>query len=262
MLIIILLDRINFSTLGLPRQYLGLLSYKLLTVPGKNVTLILLKSKTGANIMTSNTRDRVLKSLLLNQRSSVNDLAEAVGINPISVRHHVNKLEAEGLIQSEEERHGVGRPRLVYSLTEKGMEQFPKRYLNLTLRLLAQIKDNLSEKKVGEIFQDIAVDLADSLTEDLQLESLDLDERMDVLQKILTSEGFTVSVTEDEENFYLIEASCPYHHVGQDFPEICALDQALITHITSVSPHRIECILNGDQQCKYRLEKPKAEVKA
>ncbi len=212
--------------------------------------------------MTSNTRDRVLKSLLLNQRSSVNNLAEAVGINPISVRHHVNKLEAEGLIQSEEERHGVGRPRLVYSLTEKGMEQFPKRYLNLTLRLLAQIKDNLSEKKVGEIFQDIAVDLADSLTEDLQLESLDLGERMDVLQKILTSEGFTVSVTEDEENFYLIEASCPYHHVGQDFPEICALDQALITHITSVSPHRIECILNGDQQCKYRLEKPKAEVKA
>ena len=55
--------------------------------------------------MTSNTRNRVLRTLLLNQRRTVNELAEAVDINPISVRHHVNKLEAEGLIQSEEERN-------------------------------------------------------------------------------------------------------------------------------------------------------------
>ncbi|NOQ40585.1 MAG: winged helix-turn-helix transcriptional regulator, partial [Anaerolineales bacterium] len=75
--------------------------------------------------MSNNTRNRVLRTLLLNQRRTVNDLAEAVDINPISVRHHITKLEAEGLIQSEEERHGVGRPRLVYSLTNKGMEQFP-----------------------------------------------------------------------------------------------------------------------------------------
>ena len=88
--------------------------------------------------MSNNTRNRVLRSLLLNQKRTVNELAEAVDINPISVRHHVTKLEAEGLILSEEERHGVGRPRLVFSLTPKGMEQFPQRYLQLTLRLLEQ----------------------------------------------------------------------------------------------------------------------------
>ncbi len=72
--------------------------------------------------MSNNTRNRVLRSLLLNQKRTVNELAEAVDINPISVRHHVTKLEAEGLIVSEEERHGVGRPRLVFSLTPKGMD--------------------------------------------------------------------------------------------------------------------------------------------
>ena len=60
--------------------------------------------------MSNNTRNRVLRSLLLNQKRTVNELAESVDINPISVRHHVTKLEAEGLILSEEERHGVGRP--------------------------------------------------------------------------------------------------------------------------------------------------------
>jgi predicted ArsR family transcriptional regulator len=52
-------------------------------------------------------------------------LAKAVEINSISVRHHLTNLLAEGLIQAQKKRHGVGRPRLVYSLTETGVEKFP-----------------------------------------------------------------------------------------------------------------------------------------
>ena len=97
------------------------------------------------------TRDLVLKTLLTRQRCTINELADAVGINPISVRHHVTKLEAGGLVNSEEERHGVGRPRRLYFLTEKGMEQFPTRYLRLTVRLLAQMKESLPEPMVNAV---------------------------------------------------------------------------------------------------------------
>jgi DeoR family transcriptional regulator, suf operon transcriptional repressor len=74
--------------------------------------------------MTS-TRERVLNTLLTRPRSTINDLAKSVGINPISVRHHIAKLEAEGLVTSDEELHGVGRPRRVYFLTESGCRAFP-----------------------------------------------------------------------------------------------------------------------------------------
>jgi predicted ArsR family transcriptional regulator len=186
----------------------------------------------------------------------VNELAEAVEINPISVRHHVNKLEAEGLIQSEEERHGVGRPRLVYSLTDKGMEQFPKRYLQLTLRLLQQLKENLSEKVMQDIFQELAEGIANELTENVDLEELTLEERLKLLQDVLISEGYMVNLQEEEENYIIVEASCPYHHVGEDYPEICVVDQELIAHFASTTPQRIECILEGDKQCKYLVQKP------
>jgi len=63
------------------------------------------------------TRERVLQTLLTNPNSTINALAEAVGINAVSVRHHLTSLQADNLVQSQEERHGVGRPRLVYSLT-------------------------------------------------------------------------------------------------------------------------------------------------
>jgi len=210
--------------------------------------------------MSNNTRNRVLRSLLLNQNRTVNELAESVDINPISVRHHVNKLEAEGLIRSEEERHGVGRPRLVFSLTPKGMEQFPQRYLQLTLRLLEQLKSNLPDKVLGNIFKEVAEGIANDLTRDINLEDLDLKERLELLQEALTSEGFMVNIQEDEGKFYIVEASCPYHHVGEDFPEICVVDQELIAHFVSSTPKRVECILDGDKQCKYLIKEKVEKV--
>lgn len=210
--------------------------------------------------MSNNTRNRVLRSLLLNQKRTVNELAEAVDINPISVRHHVTKLEAEGLILSEEERHGVGRPRLIFSLTPKGMEQFPQRYLQLTLRLLEQLKSSLPEKVLGNIFKEVAEGIAEDLTHDINLEDLDLKERLELLQEVLTAEGFMVEIQEEEGNFYIVEASCPYHHVGEDYPEICVVDQELIAHFVSSTPKRIECILEGDKQCKYLIRDKVDEV--
>jgi predicted ArsR family transcriptional regulator len=206
--------------------------------------------------MNDNTRNRVLKTLLLNQRRTINELAEAVEINPISVRHHVNKLEAEGLIQSEEERHGVGRPHLVYSLTPRGMEQFPQRYLQLTLRLLKQMKENLSEKAIRDLFQELAEEIAGESTREVKLEDLSLLERLNLLQEVLTGEGFMVNIIEEDGDYYIVEASCPYHHVGEDYPEICVVDRELIAHFVSAPPQRIECILDGDKQCKYLVKEP------
>jgi len=44
------------------------------------------------------TRERILQTLLRQPRTTINTLAEAVGINPISVRHHLTNLQVEGLI--------------------------------------------------------------------------------------------------------------------------------------------------------------------
>jgi len=106
------------------------------------------------------TRERILQTLLTNPRSTISDLAEAVHINNISVRHHLTNLQAEGSIFAEEERHGVGRPRLVYSLTETGQEKFPTRYLQLTDRLLTHLKQTLPEGEFRQIFSDMAKGLA------------------------------------------------------------------------------------------------------
>jgi predicted ArsR family transcriptional regulator len=197
------------------------------------------------------TRENVLRTLLTRQRCTINELAEAVGINPISVRHHVTKLEAEGFVTSEEERHGVGRPRRVYFLTEEGMEKFPTRYLRLTVRLLQQLKETLPEPMVDKLFTQVANDLVKDYTSDLQLDGVSMEERLNIVKDLLRGEGFTMEWDLQEDGYHIREVNCPYYHVGQNHPEVCAVDQTLISSMLSVPIEKVKCILDGDTFCTY-----------
>jgi predicted ArsR family transcriptional regulator len=204
----------------------------------------------------SNTREKVLKTLLSHQRSTINTLADAVGISPISVRHHINKLEALGFVSSDEERHGVGRPRNVYFLTEKGLEQFPTRYLSLTIRLLQQLKETLPEKMVAELFSQMAGEIATDFASELDLDDLSIEKRLDIARDLLNTEGFTMEWESKDDGYYIHEVNCPYHHVGQSHPEVCVVDETLISTLLSVPVEKVKCILDGDTYCTYVVNKP------
>ena len=198
------------------------------------------------------TRDRILQTLLRHPRSTINDLAEAVSINPISVRHHLTNLQMEGLIAAEEERHGVGRPRLVYILTEDGLEKFPTRYLRLTTRLLSQMKEKLPQPMVGELFKQVATDLASEHEE--QLRGLSVEERIAVLQDLLADEGFVVEWEKKGTDYFIHEITCPYLQVGQNHPEVCTVDQTLISKMLAVPANKVQCILTGAAHCTYVVQ--------
>lgn len=198
-----------------------------------------------------NTREQVLQNLLENQRCTIKDLAEAVEINPISVRHHISKLEADGLVSSEEERHGVGRPRRVYFLTERGMEHFPARTIRLTTQLLTQLKESMSNEAIQTLFHNMAVNLSKNYGADVGLSSLNLDQRLQLIKEWLTNEGFNVQVERGEDHVLIRETSCPYYHIGQTHNEVCTMDKALITKVLSANPERTSCLLNGDSHCTY-----------
>ncbi len=195
------------------------------------------------------TRDKILRTLLSKPRSTINELAEAVGINPISVRHHLTNLQMEGLVEGQEERHGVGRPRLVYILTDEGMEHFPTRYLRLTTRLLAQMKETMPGSVVSNLFGQIAEDLASEYASDMK--NLSMEERLDFVKEMLEQEGFTVEWKKKDDNYEIHEISCPYYQIGVAHPEICTVDQTLISKMLALPANKVQCILDGGAHCTY-----------
>ena len=198
------------------------------------------------------TRDRILQTILHQPRRTINELAESVGINPISVRHHLTNLQVEGLVTAEEERHGVGRPRLVYFLTEEGMEKFPTRYLRLTTRILDQMKESMSSPVVTKLFSQIADNMASKYTE--QVQGLGMEERLDFVKTLLAEEGFTVEWEKKGELYQIHEISCPYYQIGINHPEVCTVDQALISKMLALPAEKVQCMLNGGAHCTYVVQ--------
>ena len=203
------------------------------------------------------TRDKILQTLLQKPRSTINTLAEAVGINPISVRHHLTNLQMEGLVEGQEERHGVGRPRLVYILTDEGMERFPTRYMQLTTRLLSQMKDTMPGPVVTELFNQIAEDMASHYSSDMR--GLSMEERLNFVKEMLGREGFTVEWKKKGGQYEIHEISCPYYQIGVAHPEVCTVDQTLISKMLALPANKVQCILSGAAHCTYVISP--AEIK-
>jgi predicted ArsR family transcriptional regulator len=197
------------------------------------------------------TRERVLKTLLKNHRCTINELAEAVNINPISVRHHISRLQAEGLVGSEEERHGVGRPRQVYFLTEAGLEHFPTRYMRLTIRLLEQMKEHLPSSMVANLFAQMAADLVREYAQTAKMQGLTTEQRLNLIKDLLKDEGFDIEWEKVGGQILIREVSCPYLHVGQTHPEVCWIDQTLISSVLDLPTEKVKCVLDGDSYCTY-----------
>jgi DeoR family transcriptional regulator, suf operon transcriptional repressor len=198
------------------------------------------------------TKDKILQTLLRRPKITINDLAEAVGINPISVRHHLTNLQMEGLISADEERHGVGRPRLVYSLTEDGMEKFPTKYFRLTTRILDQMKETMPGPVVAKLFNQIGEDLASEYSS--QIQGLSMEERLELVKELLAQEGFTVEWEKKGSEYQIHEISCPYYQIGVAHPEVCTVDQTLISRMLALPANKVECILDGGTHCTYVVQ--------
>jgi DeoR family suf operon transcriptional repressor len=197
------------------------------------------------------TRDQILQTLLTYPRSTINELAQAVGINSISVRHHLTSLQADGLVTTEEERHGVGRPRMVYILTESGVERFPTHYLRFTNRLIDLIKSKLPEETTTMLFSQMGLNLAASYSQ--HAKSLPVEQRLEIVKEALTKEGFIVDWEKKDDQYLIHEISCPYYHIGQSHPEVCIMDQTLIANILAIPVERVRCLLDGNTQCTFVL---------
>lgn len=204
-------------------------------------------------IVMSNTRDFVLRTLLENQDISIKELAVKVDITPISVRHHIQKLHEGGLIKMKDVKQGVGRPKRVYNLTDKGMSYFPEGYITLSARLMSTLKNQMSNEQILSVFENMAQDLIKTKLVGVDIDKLSQDERIHWLTKILTDEGFGIEIIKGEKDYKITPLSCPYISLIPDHHEICNFDLTIIQSLLSGKAKKISCRSDGDSGCTYSV---------
>jgi predicted ArsR family transcriptional regulator len=199
-----------------------------------------------------NTKDSILNQVLLLQKATITQLSEKIGISEISVRQHLMNLESEGFVISEEERHGVGRPRFVYRLTEKGFQNAPTDYIKLTDQALTTMKRFLGTDTFLQLLEQIGKDLAEGYTSSLS--SLTPDQTLEEVAKGLAQDGFIFSWTRSDEKYILTTHHCSFHYLGQKHPEVCTINHALLESLIQHPLNHDTCILYGDAACTYTCE--------
>ena len=107
-----------------------------------------------------NTRELILKTLAVTRQATINKLAEQLDVNPITVRSHLQALEEEQMIMTSERRHGVGRPHMVYQLTNKGQQDITSSYRFLSENLLSKIEQSYGSESLVEMLETVGHEAA------------------------------------------------------------------------------------------------------
>ncbi len=198
------------------------------------------------------TRQKIEKSLLINPGSTIKEIAKFVQINEISARHHLTNLQAEGLVVAEEERHGVGRPRLLYRLSESGIEKFPSNYLMFTNRIINQLNTLLTQEQVDEFFTNLALKFVEDKKSHFL--GLSLESRLDLLKEILSYEGYIIEWEELNGDYFIRNMNCPIHQISQKHHEVCLFDKTIMSILLSRKLSLQESISEGKTKCTYKIE--------
>lgn len=135
----------------------------------------------------------ILEALRLRGPMRTDALVEATGLSKTATRARLLRLERDGLIARDDAapRDAVGRPPVVYRLTDDGAEAFPVRDAALLERLLAFLEregeGSLAERFFDELWQERTDQLRRALGDPRRAS---LDERLDALVDLLDAGDF------------------------------------------------------------------------
>lgn len=197
------------------------------------------------------TRQHILEYLQRQGRATVKELGNLLGLTSTGIRQHLTVLERDGLVDAREERGRVGRPTLVYSLTEKADALFPKTYDALAAVLLEEIRCSQGNERLHDLLHKVAERMAAPYVE--RIEGRPLPERVRETARIMEEQGCLVDIRESDGEYYIDEFTCPFPKVAQQDRSVCALHVDFVRVLTGGDTRLTQSLLRGERACCYRI---------
>jgi predicted ArsR family transcriptional regulator len=206
------------------------------------------------------TRQHILEILKQSSSATVEDLGKELGLTPVTIRHHLDILRSEGLVQAPKvrRRDTPGRPQHVYSLTDAADNYFPKNYAGLADVVLQEVHDRSMPGEMSEFLNSVAQRMAAEAPAPLPDETMQL--RMERIAKFMNEKGYSVNYELVDGGYMVRMLNCPYRDLARDASDVCVVDQALLRALTGQVPQRLESIANGNPACVYLIKTNTAQA--
>ncbi len=198
------------------------------------------------------TRERVVRSVMVNGPSTAAALAQRLHLTSAAVRRHLDHLLEDGTLEAREPRtsatRGRGRPAKVFALTATGRDSLDQAYDDLAVQALRFLSETggkeavrqFADRRAAKIEQrfDVLVETRPDLTP------------LDALVQVFTDEGYAAAVRNLPVGEQLCQQHCPVSHVANEFPELCEAETAAISRMLGGRHvQRLATIAHGDGVC-------------
>lgn len=212
---------------------------------------------------------RGILDLVSKSPSSVPEIAEKVGLKPISVRFHLKKMLKLNLVEVVIQRGAVGRPRHLYRATNKRFEAaFPQRnYIQLASILLSVLMKNPDQNQVSSDLRKVGGKLGSELGRNLKKNEAKWDGvslKEHFVEGVLETYGAkpeTVKYSKKGIQYRL--NNCPFKELAIQYPQVVCeqLDDAVNTALLreldrDIDWRKLKCVGHGDSYCEYVVTFP------
>ncbi|KFF17864.1 helix-turn-helix transcriptional regulator [Chryseobacterium sp. JM1] len=198
--------------------------------------------------------DRILMFLKMRGEATSLLISKELAITKEGARKHLLNLAEEGLIRSVTKSEGVGRPSTYYTLTEKGLSQFPDSHADVTVQILRSVKNLLGENALNLLINDREKNTYERYEKAL-VKAESLEQRLDVLVKVRSEEGYMAEWIKEGNDYFLIENHCPICAAATECQGFCRAELSNFQNLIgkNYQVERINHILSGGQRCVYKI---------
>jgi len=201
--------------------------------------------------MTSS-RERILHLLKTKGRQTASQLAKRLKVTPMAIRQHLSSLEE--MVAYDDERHGVGRPRRVWRLSEKAQSRFPDSHGELAVGMLDAMRAAFGQKGLGQLVAERTKAQIKDYRSRMPERGASLRDRVAALAAIRKEEGYMAEWSRTRDGaFLLIENHCPICAAAEACLGLCKGELELFRKVLGTPIERTEHIPEGARRCVYRI---------
>lgn len=199
------------------------------------------------------TRSEIMRLLLLNKEGLTTDeLSERLNITRSAVQQHLANLERDGVVCEGSRRNSTtgGRPSRVFTLTEAGLERFPRQYALLSSRLVKGLKESVGGAALESIFDTVAEGIYAEHAH--RVNNVSDKTRVERTADIMNELGYEATVLPDGSGISAV--NCVFHQIARQVREVCHLDLQLLARLTGRGIDHVTCMADGDRACIFKIK--------
>jgi predicted ArsR family transcriptional regulator len=202
-----------------------------------------------------NSTDRLLGLIKRRGPQRTSDLAKALAISAEAARQQLTRLDAEGLVEAQEQRLGRGRPSRLWGLTPRAEARFPDAHAALTVRLIEAVRAELGSAALERVVMARERQAREAYVGEMA-GATGVAQRVARLAAIRTREGYMAEWREEDGGFLLVENHCPICAAAKVCQGFCRAELEVFQDALGpgVSVRRTDHILAGARRCAYRIE--------